>query len=262
MWPNNAFLKQAVLVAGAAVMTSLLAGCLRTHNDVVLSQQKPLQVNVNVTGKFTVVIQEQAQQGMDYIAGDSTQIPAIAAPTTAPATTGTTPAAAPGTAPGATMGNTPATAPVSTPASIPTVIPAGGNSAATTGPSSLRWSARSPVIFADGGQSMSIHRLFKRLRADFPKVMRLLKKRIVGESHTGLLAVRGAITPAQSEFVDAENAIRTSLYRKLAEKNGISVAKEALAFYAARLRHLPKGVWVQLRKSNGGWVWAIWHGHH
>ncbi len=213
------------LAAGCVVIgAGLLAGCLRTHNDVVLSQQKPLEVNVNLKGKFTVVIQEQAQQGMDYIAGDTSRIPTITPPAAKPTKATTTTASAPGT-------------------------------------SSLRWKGGTePVLFADSGASMSIHQLFMRLRTDFPRVMSLLRRRLVGEAHTGYLTPRGSLTAAQAQFVNTENGFRKSLYKKLAQRNGISVAKEALAFYAARLRHLPHGVWVQLRAKGGGWVWVIWRG--
>lgn len=215
-----------LLAAGCAIAgASMLAGCLRTHNDVVLSQQKPLEVNVNLHGKFTVVIQEQAQEGMDYIAGATSKIPTINPPTTKP------------------IANS-----------------SGGSS---TGPSSLRTETSSlPVLFADSGSSMTIHQLFMRLRADFPKVMSLLRQRLVGEAHTGYLSLRGHLSSADSQFVNAENGFRKALYKKLAQRNGISVAKEALAFYAARLRHLPHGVWVQLRVKGGGWAWVIWRGQH
>jgi|GEM_PF-4049021 len=214
-----------VITAGCLVIgASLLAGCLRTHNDVVLSQQKPLEVNVNLKGKFTVVIQEQAQQGMDYIAGDTSQIPTVPA-----------------------RGN-----------HAKTTTP---SSASATGPSSLRLTGiRGVVLFADGGDSMTIHQLFMRLRADYPRVLSLLKRKLVGEAHTGYLAAREHLSAAQSQFLDAENGFRMALYKKLARRNGISVAKEALAFYAARLRHLPHGVWVQMRSAGGGWVWVIWQG--
>ena len=215
-----------LLAAGCAIAgAGMLAGCLRTHNDVVLSQQKPLEVNVNLHGKFTVVIQEQAQEGMDYIAGETSQIPTINPPKAKP-----------------------------TPSSTST---------SSTGPSSMRMTGNArPVLFADSGGSTTIHQLFMRLRADFPKVMSLLRQRLVGEAHTGYLSPRGHLSSAQSQFVDAENGFRKALYKKLAQRNGISVAKEALAFYAARLRHLPHGVWVQLRVKGGGWAWVIWRGQH
>ena len=215
-----------LVAAGCAIAgASLLAGCLRTHNDVVLSQQKPLEVNVNLHGKFTVVIQEQAQEGMDYIAGATSQIPTISPPTSKPSHH--------------------------------------ANSVGSTGPSSLRTGTSGlPVLFADSGSSMTIHQLFMRLRADFPRVMSLLRRRLVGEAHTGYLEPRGQLSSAQSEFVDAENGFRKALYKKLARRNGISVAKEALAFYAARLTHLPHGVWVQLRVKGGGWAWVIWRGQN
>jgi uncharacterized protein YdbL (DUF1318 family) len=93
-------------------------------------------------------------------------------------------------------------------------------------------------------------------------VLSLLQRKLVGEAHTGYLSPRGQLTASQSQFVNAENGFRKALYRKLAQRNGISVAKEALAFYAARLRHLPHGVWVQLRVKGGGWAWVIWQGQH
>ncbi len=213
-----------VAVGCMVVGAGFLAGCLRTHNDVVLSQQKPLEVNVNLHGKFTVVIQEQAQQGMDYIAGDTSQIPSV----------------------------TPPAHKIKKTVPLPT---------SASGPSSLRWSGgMRTVLFADSGASMSIHQLFMRLRADFPRVLSLLRRKLVGEAHTGYLSPRGHLTAAQSQFMDAENGFRKDLYKKLAQRNGISVAKEALAFYAARLKHLPHGVWVQLRTKGGGWVWVIWQG--
>ncbi len=68
-------------------------GCLRTHNDVVISQPKPLQVDVNLNGKLTLVIQD-ARNDMQYIAG-----PPPAGAATAPAGAAAAPAATPAAAP-------------------------------------------------------------------------------------------------------------------------------------------------------------------
>lgn len=206
-------------------------GCIRTHSDVVISQPKPLQVDVNLNGKLTLVIQD-ARNDMQYIAGPP---PAGTAPVPA-----TQPAAAPATAPAA------ATAP------------------ASTQPNSLRLQKpiADVVIFADDippAQMTTKQQVLKELHEDYPRLRVLLIKHLIGEAHTGYVEARGTLTAKQKKLINEDNAYRRRLYQIVGKSTGQSVPTVGLIYFQVRLRYLPNGVWVQqLNNSTGLWVWVKW----
>jgi hypothetical protein len=98
-----------------------------------------------------------------------------------------------------------------------------------------------------------------QMAARHPKVSALLKRGVVGESHGGLLVVRGPVSPADEAVVDAENADREHLYKLEAAKKKTTIDQVALGYYLARLEHVDKGTWVErYDKASGSWQWFQW----
>ncbi len=226
-------LRLSISSAGAAcVLTLAVAGCIRTHSDVVIHQPKPMVVDVNLSGTLTLVV-KNARDDMQYITGH----------------------AAPGKSAG---GSVNAGIPVVDipPTTQPVTKPTGR-------PSSSLLQARglTPVIFADANPSPGKSAILRQLRADYPRVRALLESHLVGEAHTGYLVARAHLATRQAQFVSQDNALRRELYQIVAAETGRSMAQVGLSYYVVRLRYLAKGVWVQAKnKADGQWVWIHWHG--
>ncbi len=102
--------------------------------------------------------------------------------------------------------------------------------------------------------------LIQQMAARHPQIQAMLDSQTVGESHTGFLVARAALSPSQQSLVDAENSDRTQLYQLEAAKKGTSVDQVALGYYLARLEHVNKGNWVdRFNKSTGSWEWFQWN---
>ena len=205
-----------ILTTGLFFMT----GCIRTHNEVVLRQPKPLQVNIQLTGKLTLVVKE-AHDDMRYITGAA---PAETAPSN--------PVAPPATR---TRGKV-------SPGSSSSLIPGGDR----------------VVVFADAaGGSLTKAQVLRKLRLNFPRVKRLLLAHLVGEAHTGYLVPRGHLGGPRRRFVRRDNALRRRLYEIVSRRTGQSVAQVGFVYFHVRLRYLPAGVWVQrFDRSTGRWIWV------
>ena len=212
-----------VLYVAALAGLAGLGGCLQTHNDVVISQPKPLEVNVNLNGKLTLVVQD-ASSDMDFIAGDT----------------------------GHEKSSSPATAPVapgkaSTKTSVrPSVflIPAG---------------AAVRIISVDATTTGRSADILEHLRADFPKNHKLLAAHLVGEAHTGYMQARATLTPAQQAFVAHDNRWRKRLYELRAAQTGQPIATIGLIYFKIRLKFVPVGAWVQhYDQTTGQWIWVHW----
>ena len=112
------------------------------------------------------------------------------------------------------------------------------------------------VLVADDPQAQ----LIQRMTARHPQIQAMLDSQTVGESHTGFLLARGALSPSQQALVDAENADRTQLYQLESAKMGTPFDQVALGYYLARLEHVNKGNWVdRFNKSTGTWEWFQWN---
>ncbi len=241
MKTGNITLSGLLILAALATM-----GCVRTHSDVVISQPKPLQVDVNLNGKLTLVIQD-ARHDMQYIAG--------ASPTasTTPMTVGTSQPAA------TTAPHAPATAPGTT----------------STQPNSLRIVPRipmatgieptaclTPIAFADDippAQMKTKQQVLAELREDYPRLRALLIKHLIGEAHTGYVVARGTLSAKEKKLIHKDNGYRHRLYQIVGKSTGQSVAAVGLIYFQVRLRYLPNGVWVQqLNNATGQWVWVHW----
>ena len=218
-------------VGVVCVLTLGLAGCIRTHSDVVIHQPKPMVVDVNLSGTLTLVV-KNARDDMQYIAGHAPPKAAgLSANPTIPV-----------------VDIPPTTQPTTT---------------STSSPSSSLLQARGldPVIFADANSSAGKSAILRQLRADYPKVRALLDRHLVGEAHTGYMVPRAHLSARQARFVNQDNALRRELYQAVAAETGRSMAQVGLSYYVVRLRYLAKGVWVQAKnQANGQWVWIRWHG--
>ncbi len=212
-----------VLYVAALAGLAGLGGCLQTHNDVVISQPKPLEVNVNLNGKLTLVVQD-ASSDMDFIAGDT----------------------------GHEKSSSPATAPVApgkaaTKTSVrPSIylIPAG---------------AAVGIIPVDATTTGGSADILEHLRADFPKNHKLLAAHLVGEAHTGYMQARGTLTRAQQAFVAHDNRWRKRLYELRAAQTGQPIATIGLIYFKIRLKFVPVGAWVQqYDQTTGRWIWVHW----
>lgn len=210
-----------LLLFGTAIMfLGSLGGCLQTHNDVVISQPKPLEVNVNLNGKLTLVVQD-ARSDMDFIAGDENN----KASQTAPA-----------------------------PTTAPTATPQAGTGQA--GSYLVPTDADTRVIFADAITPISQTDILQHLRADFPENHKLLSAHLVGEAHTGYMEARAVMTSAQRAFMAHDNRWRKRLYELRAAQTGQSMTTIGLIYFKIRLKFVPAGSWVQHYDSNAGrWVW-------
>jgi len=102
--------------------------------------------------------------------------------------------------------------------------------------------------------------LIQQMAARHPQIQAMLDSQAVGESHTGFLVARTALSPAQQSLLDSENSDRTQLYKLEAANKGTSVDQVALGYYLARLEHVNKGNWVdRFNKSTGSWEWFQWN---
>lgn len=207
----------AVLAGGM-----MLPGCLRTHNDVVISQPKPLEVNVNLKGKLTLVIQD-AHSDMDFIA-DQSKAPPVGEAHQAPATQ---PTSAP--APGAGFLQDPQ-------------------------------SGEMPVIYADAPAISNRKIILEHLRADFHRCHQLLAAHLTGEAHTGFMVARAPLNASDAHFMKEDNHWRKALYELRAKQTGHSVAQIGHVYFAVRVKYAPNGSWVQsFDQSSDQWVWIQLH---
>jgi len=205
----------------ALLTTALLTGC--THSEIVIKQDKPMEINLNVNANVNLVIHD-ARQDMEQITGEKPK------QTVNPEDIGLPPAA-----------------------------PAGHTAAPTAilpSPAVLTladFSPRTTVRLAAEDD------LKKSMAARDKEIRALWDAALVGESHTGLLVAKGALTAPQTALMTAENSDRAQLYKIQAAAKGSSEADVALAFYLSRLGYAQKGCWYEkYDKTASAWVWAQW----
>ena len=199
-------MKHVRLVSIAGSMASvLILGCVQTKSEVDV---KPVDINLNITGRLEVVITDARRQE-EAITGSKPKR------TVRPEDIGLP----------------------------PTPVPTSYNA-----PEGF-------VLVADS----SSDQLIQQMAARHPQIEAMLNSHLVGESHTGLLVSKGALSSSQQSLVDAENADRMELYKSEAAKKSLSVDQVALGYYMARLEHVDKGTWVErFNKSTGSWEWFQW----
>jgi uncharacterized protein YdbL (DUF1318 family) len=217
------------LLGTATACSIALGGCLQTHNDVVISQPKPLEVNVNLNGKLTLVVQD-ANSDMDFIASDSNH-------------------------------GTNDTKPAGPKTSVNKPVPTKALKTGPGQPSSYFVPAETPafIIFADATATISQSDILNHLRADFAENRKLLAAHLVGEAHTGYMVARESMTRAQRAFMAHDNRWRKRLYELRAAQTNQPLATIGLIYFKIRLKFVPAGAWVQqYDNSIGQWVWVHW----
>jgi uncharacterized protein YdbL (DUF1318 family) len=118
---------------------------------------------------------------------------------------------------------------------------------------------------ADAGSILLVaadpeQQLIEQMAARHPQIQTMLDSRLVGESHTGYLVSKAALSASQQSLMDAENSDRLQLYKLEAVKKNTPLDQVALGYYLARLGHVNKGTWVdQFNKSTGSWEWFQWN---
>ena len=206
----------------AVVMLFLTAGGCNTKHEIVVSQPKPLEVNVNLTGRLEVVLTD-AREDMADITGQAPKRkisledlglpPSALAPSTAPA--------------------------------VPSM------------PASLRMQDSDlAYMMAEAPREAALK---KAMAGRYGQIRQLLSAKTLGEAHTGLLAARGALAPAQTALMAAENKDRSELYGLVSQRTGTPLDQVALGYYMARLEHAEKGDWVEIfNKQTNQWEWQQW----
>lgn len=214
-------LKTIELAAAIALAIAAgAAGCVQTKSEVDV---KPVDINLNITGRLEVVITDARKQE-EQITGAAPKrtvrpedigLPASMAPTSR-------------------------------------VNGSGTNLADDYGDGAPRF-----LKVADDGASEA--QLISQMAARHPQVAAMLNGQLVGESHTGYMVAKASLSAEQQATVDAENADRRQLYALEAAKKNTSVDQVALGYYLARLEHVNKGAWVErFNKSTNAWEWFQW----
>ena len=215
------------VVGSASVLAACVVTGCNTHHEIVVSQPKPMEVNVNLTGRLELVVTD-ARKDLEQIEGEKPKRVVTAEDIGLPATTDGPPA--PATKPGA------------------------------RGLESRR------VVYLDeiGIQPPRValaseDELKKSMEGRRAQVKALRQAHAAGEAHTGLLVEKGSLTPAQRSVMDAENKDRQALYELEAQRKSEPVAKVALGWYVARLSYVNKGDWVEkFNKEKNQWEWVHW----
>jgi hypothetical protein len=210
---------------------TLFAGC---NPHVTIDQSKPIEINLNITGRVDLVI--HAQQDMESITGEKPTNKVRPEDIGLPPATGVGGAMEPSERPllageGEAM-------------QIP-VLQRSHSAAARTGGEAMHFIA-------------AIDDLKKSLAARDKLVRPLWDAKLVGESHTGLLEVKGALTPEQKKLIDEENADRKAFFAEDAKAQKITAEQSALLFYTARLGYAKNGAWYEKRNAAGTWEWKQW----
>ena len=99
-------------------------------------------------------------------------------------------------------------------------------------------------------QAASLDQAKAGMRERVPAIDKLKASGAVGESNTGLLAVRSGGGDAES-VVAAENSDRAVIFAELAKKNGGSAEAAGKEFARQLAKASKPGVWLQ--REDGGW---------
>lgn len=209
-----------VLHLAAAIALALFAGCVQTKSEVDV---KPVDINLNITGRLELVITDARRQEEEITGSKPKRI--------------VTPE---------DIGLPAAPAPQSNAIGMGTMLADDGSASARL------------VLVAD--TSTDEQGLIQRMAARHPQIASMLDSQSVGESHTGFLVPKSTLSPSQQTLVGAENADRAQLYKLEGARKNTSVDQVALGYYMARLEHVNKGTWVErYNKPSGSWEWFQWN---
>jgi uncharacterized protein YdbL (DUF1318 family) len=207
------------LEVAAAIALALFTGCLQTKSEVDV---KPVDINLNITGRLELVITDARRQEEEITGSKPKRI--------------VTPQ---------DIGLPAAPAPQSNATGMGTML-------TDDGPASARL-----VLVAD--TSTDEQALIQRMTARHPQIASMLDSQSAGESHTGFLVPKSNLSPSQQALINAENADRAELYKLEGVRKNASVDQVALGYYMARLEHVNKGTWVErYNKSYGSWECFQW----
>ncbi|HSF32495.1 MAG TPA: DUF1318 domain-containing protein [Candidatus Tectomicrobia bacterium] len=212
-----------LLAVVASVAAASLVGCFQTKSEV---QVKPVDINLNITGRLELVITDARRQE-EEISGEKPK-------------------------------RTVRTEDIGLP---PMPVP---KSDATRSGTTLRDGGRViPVrlasFYAAAAGSDRQAQLIQQRAARHPQIEAMLNNQLVGESHTGVLVPRASLSASQQALVNAENADRVELYKLEATKKNMILDEVTLGYYLARLEQINKGTWVErYNKSTGRWEWFQW----
>jgi uncharacterized protein YdbL (DUF1318 family) len=207
----------------ASLASAALVGCFQTKSEV---QIKPVDINLNITGRLELVITDARRQEEDIA--------------------------------GAKPKRTVRTEDIGLPP-----VPKPKSEATPLGPMLTDDVPIFPVRLV--GLSMAAAsgdrqaQLVQQRAARYTQIGGMLDQQLVGESHTGVLVSRASLSPSQQALVNAENADRTELYTLEAAKKKTTVDEVTLGYYLARLEHINKGTWAErYNKSTNRWEWFQW----
>jgi uncharacterized protein YdbL (DUF1318 family) len=208
----------------ALVTLAKMVGCVHTKSDV---EVKPVDINLNITGRLEVVITDARRQE-EQITGAKPKR------TVRPEDIGLPPVVGPkseATGPGTKL--------MTEALAFQVVLVAS--------------------VYAADTSSDRQGQLIQQMAARHPQIKALLNSQVVGESHTGFLVPRASLSAGQQAVVNAENADRAELYKLEAAKKNAAVDVVTTGYYLARLEHVNKGTWVErFNKSTGNWEWFQW----
>jgi uncharacterized protein YdbL (DUF1318 family) len=208
----------------ALVALAKMVGCVHTKSDV---EVKPVDINLNITGRLEVMITDARRQE-EQITGAKPKR------TVRPEDIGLPPVVGPkseATGPGTKL---------------------------MTEALAFRVVLAANVYAADTSSDRQ-GQLIQQMAARHPQIGALLNSQVVGESHTGFLVPRATLSASQQALVTAENADRAELYKLEAAKKNTAVDVVTTGYYLARLEHVNKGTWVErYNKSTGSWEWFQW----
>lgn len=214
---------QFLVVIVLITLTEIVA-CVRTKSDV---EVKPVDINLNITGRLEVVITDARRQE-EQITGTKPKR------TVRPEDIGLPPVLVPKSA-------------------------ATGPGAKLTTEDRAFQVIRVADVYAADTSSDRQGQLIQQMAARHPQIAALLNSQLAGESHTGLLVPRASLSASQQTLVNTENADRTELYKLEATKKNTSVDTVTTGYYLARLEHVNKGTWVErYNKATGSWEWFQW----
>ena len=217
-------MKRVQLLAVVAWLASAaLIGCVQTKSEV---EVKPVDINLNITGRLELVIIDARQQE-EKIAGAK------------PKRTVRT----------EDIGLPPVLGPKSD------VMPS-GPTRTDDGPA---FPVRLASLDVAAASSDRQAQLVQQRTARHPQIEAMLDHQLVGESHTGALVPRASLSANHQALVNAENADRAELYKLEAAEKDTTVDQVTLGYYLARLEHINKGTWVErYNKSTRSWEWFQW----
>ncbi|HYL59916.1 MAG TPA: DUF1318 domain-containing protein [Candidatus Acidoferrales bacterium] len=210
--------KSKVIAAIVFAVAAGAAGCVQTKSEVDV---KPVDINLNITGRLEVVITDARKQEEQIT--------------------------------GAAPKRTVRPEDIGLPASMAPTSRANGSGV------NLADDGDVPRFLKVADTGASEAQLISQMAARHQQVAAMLNGQLVGESHTGYMVAKASLSGEQQAIVDAENADRRQLYALEAAKKNTSVDQVALGYYLARLEHVNKGAWVErFNKSTNAWEWFQW----